>query len=97
MPDEIANCRGFLDETMQATPWKVVVCLGGLAWQQMSKALQLKLPKFGHGMESRLQDGRVLMASFHPSQQNTFTGKLTEPMFDSVFSRVRSLLDDGTP
>ena len=77
----------------------VVVTLGQFAWNQTLRILGDRgvtvprpRPRFGHGAEVRLQDGPVLLGSFHPSQQNTFTGRLTEPMFDSVWARAREIV-----
>jgi uracil-DNA glycosylase len=81
----------------------VIVCLGQLGWNaalQQARRREWfsgKLPKFGHGACAALAGGRTLLGSYHPSQQNTFTGKLTEPMFDAVFAAARKLLEAETP
>lgn len=73
---------------------KVVVCLGSFAYDAVCREWGMKpRPKFGHGVEATAPDGTVVLCSFHPSQQNTFTGKLTEPMFDAIFTRARTVLD----
>jgi uracil-DNA glycosylase family 4 len=89
---EVANCRPYFEETTAQTPWRVAVALGQLAWTQTGRLLKEKLPKFGHGIEHEVAAGRLLVASYHPSQQNTFTGRLTEDMLDAVFTRAREHL-----
>ena len=91
-PAEQRKCTPFLERELAVlTDAKVIVCLGSFALRAISDILQLKpLPKFGHGMV--IEAGKyTLVCSYHPSQQNTFTGKLTEPMLDAVFSRARAL------
>jgi uracil-DNA glycosylase family 4 len=71
---------------------KVIVCLGKFAYDGVAQMLALrKRPTFGHAVEALTEDGTTLLCSFHPSQQNTFTGKLTAPMFDRIFARAREL------
>jgi uracil-DNA glycosylase family 4 len=93
LPDERERCRPHLERDFQLLPARTVVCLGGLAWDMVLAALghQGKRPKFSHGAEAAVGDYR-LFGSYHPSQQNTFTGRLTEPMFDAVFARARATL-----
>jgi uracil-DNA glycosylase len=78
------------------TEVSVVVCLGAFAYENACREFAVaKKPKFGHGVEASgsTPSGRKisLICSFHPSQQNTFTGKLTEPMIDAVFTRAVKL------
>jgi uracil-DNA glycosylase family 4 len=75
----------------------VIVALGSFAADNVARVCGLKRrPKFGHGVENALPNGKLLLSSYHPSQQNTFTGKLTQEMFDAVFARARQLVDEGS-
>ena len=96
-PDERDTCAPWLDADLRLSAPRVVVALGGLAWSATFAALARSgatvprpRPRFGHGAEATVGDLTVI-ASFHPSQQNTFTGKLTEPMLDAVFSRAQDV------
>ena len=90
--DEVRACEPFLRKTIESAPWRVMVALGGLAWGEIGRALREQLPRFGHGVRHTLLDGRAVIASYHPSQQNTFTGKLTETMLDAVFRAARQTI-----
>ena len=87
------NCRPFFQRELGAlSNLKVIIVLGGFGYQVACQELGVKpRPKFGHGVEVPLPDGKTLLCSFHVSQQNTFTGRLTEEMLDSVFARAREL------
>ena len=91
--DERETCLPYLVRELDLlTRVKVVVVLGQFAYDVVARLLGVRpRPKFGHGAEADVGDGRTILCSFHPSQQNTFTGKLTEPMLDAVFSRAREL------
>ena len=103
LPQEIANCRQWLEETIDLVQPRVMVALGQIAWRALVVESRRRgwltgSPiKFSHGAKQPLADGRWLLASYHPSQQNTFTGKLTEPMFDAVFAEARRLVSQTGP
>jgi uracil-DNA glycosylase family 4 len=99
LPVEQQNCGVSLESTIAELPVRVVLALGQIAWRAaLGEARERgwhtgRLPKFGHGVCAPLDGDRWLLGSYHPSQQNTFTGRLTEPMFDAVFGLARQLLD----
>ena len=73
-------------------PWRVALVLGQFGLHALAAVLGVTpRPRFGHGVEVALPDGRVLLCSYHVSQQNTFTGRLTPEMFDEVLLRAREL------
>lgn len=100
LPDEIANCRPYLLEELRLLErLKVVVGLGRIGWEaylRARKQLGAPPPKtkpvFAHGSITELGDGITLLATYHPSQQNTFTGKLTRPMLRGIFVTAKKLL-----
>jgi len=94
-PDERAACKPFLEREFDALAnCSVIVVLGGIGYTAVAQHIGLRpRPKFGHGVEVPLDDGRTILCSYHVSQQNTFTGRLTEPMLDAVFTRARELGD----
>ena len=99
--DEFHNCSGYLvRELALLRRLRVVVALGKIAFDSYLRAtaeagrpLPRPRPRFGHGSRHDLANGLTLLGSYHPSQQNTFTGKLTVAMFHSVFRTARALLD----
>jgi uracil-DNA glycosylase family 4 len=98
-PAERDTCRAWLEaELRRLARAKVIVALGQLAWDQVFRVLRDRglpvprpRPRFRHGAEVGPEEGLVVLGSYHPSQQNTFTGRLTEEMFDAVWTRARAL------
>ncbi|MDQ2725876.1 MAG: uracil-DNA glycosylase [Actinomycetota bacterium] len=88
-PSERDRCIGFLVRELDALiEARVIVALGRFAYDIVTRLLNIRpRPAFGHGAQATAPSGMVVVASYHPSQQNTFTGMLTEPMLDAVFSR----------
>lgn len=102
LPTEISNCREYLLRELTAMPQlRVLLGLGKIGFDAAFDAARacgmtkLKArPHFGHGSTAQIGERLILLGTYHPSQQNTFTGKLTEPMFDAVFAQARELLQD---
>jgi uracil-DNA glycosylase len=97
-PAERDNCLPYAARELDLLPHvRVIVCLGAFAWDAALRLMRLRgdapprpRPRFGHGAETQVGD-LTLIGCYHPSQQNTFTGKLTEPMIDAVLARAREL------
>ncbi len=95
LPVELGACRPYLDaELRRLTGAVVILCLGRIAHEAVLRCLGLR-PRdypFAHGAEKALPDGRILLDSYHPSRQNTNTGKLTRVMWRKVFQRAKRLM-----
>src|ERR1700731_4841123 len=97
LPEELANCAPFLERELEGLKdLRVIVALGRIGFEAYLNYLKRKNLiaskrgyEFRHGAEYALPDGRVLLASYHPSNQNTQTGKLTKEMFQAIFKRAR--------
>lgn len=99
-PAEVERCSSFMKTELSLLKnTRIYLALGQIAlnasWPHLVERFQIQKkskPKFSHGGKLELAPGVYLLMSYHPSQQNTFTGRLTEPMFDRIFSEARALL-----
>jgi uracil-DNA glycosylase len=104
--DERSNCRPFLEAELEhfLPQASCIVALGGLAFDQVVRVLRDRglpvprpRPRFGHAVEVEIGSRLRFLGSYHPSQQNTFTGTLTEEAFDAVWARAREILGEPDP
>jgi uracil-DNA glycosylase family 4 len=95
-PDELNNCQPYLERELEILEPKVIVCLGSIAFARVLRIYSVRNSawKFGHGALYRLDNGTWVLCSYHPSQQNTLTGKLTVKMFDDIWTKAKSLIDE---
>jgi uracil-DNA glycosylase len=100
-PDELNNCQPYLERELEILKPQVIVCLGRIAFDRILKIYSLRNSewKFAHGAlfklkADKLNTDRWLLCSYHPSQQNTLTGKLTVKMFDEIWKKAKSLLHE---
>jgi uracil-DNA glycosylase family 4 len=98
--EEMNNCQPYLEQEMEILKPRVIVCLGRIAFERAMRILSIRNPawKFGHGALCQLEtDSRDtphwVLCSYHPSQQNTLTGKLTVKMFDEIWAKAKSLVE----
>lgn len=90
-PQELDNCQPYLEREIAIIQPKVIVCLGKIAFDRLLKVFALRGLKFSHGATYKLITGLWLICSYHPSQQNTSTGKLTVKMFDEIWKKAGQL------
>ena len=93
-PNELDNCQPFLERELEILKPQVIVCLGSIAFARVMRIYSIRNPawKFGHGALYQMENGIFVLCSYHPSQQNTQTGKLTPAMFDEIWTKAKSLL-----
>jgi uracil-DNA glycosylase family 4 len=102
-PMELEQCRPYLVAELELLrSVRVVLALGRIGWERWLRAAGwwevLKVserPRFAHGEQTTMPDGVILISSFHPSRQNTNTGRLTRTMWQDIFERIRTILPDG--
>jgi uracil-DNA glycosylase family 4 len=95
-PDELNNCQPYLEREFDILKPRGIVCLGSIAFARVMRIYSVRNSawKFGHGALYRLESGTWILCSYHPSQQNTLTGRLTVSMFDDIWTKAKSLLDE---
>jgi len=93
-PEELNNCQPYLERELEILRPKVIVCLGRIAFERILKIYSVRNSawKFGHAALYRLENGIWILCSYHPSQQNTLTGKLTAGMFDDIWKKAKTLI-----
>ncbi len=94
-PGELNNCQPFLERDLEILKPKVIVCLGRIAFERVLRVYCVRNSawKFGHGALYQMETGTWILCSYHPSQQNTLTGKLTVSMFDEIWAKAKSLVE----
>lgn len=93
--EELNNCQPYLERELNILKPKVIVCLGRIAFERVLRLYSVRNTgwKFGHGSHYRMENGVWVLCSYHPSQQNTLTGKLTAKMFDEIWTKAKVLLE----
>ena len=93
--EELNNCQPYLERELEILKPKVIVCLGRIAFERIMRIYSIRNPawKFGLGALYRMINGTWILCSYHPSQQNTLTGKLTQEMFAEIWTKAKSLLE----
>jgi uracil-DNA glycosylase len=94
-PEELNNCQPFLESEIGFLGPRVIVCLGRIAFERILRIYSARSNgwTFGHGVTYQLENGTWILCSYHPSQQNTLTGKLTVEMFDEIWQKARKLTE----
>jgi len=94
--EELNNCQPFLERDLEILKPKVIVCLGKVAFERVLRTYSVRNSawKFGHGALYQMENETWILCSYHPSQQNTLTGKLTVTMFDEIWAKAKSLLEN---